>query len=423
MILFTNSIAFSQVGIGTTSPNPSSMLDISSTRSGLLIPRVSLTSTSDTTTIQNPAISLLVYNTNTQNDITPGFYYWQGGWKAFKENSTGGTTGGWSLSGNTLSSGNEYLGTNNYNSLLFKVNNNQVGKFHPNGGIALGNGAVANNERSISIGSNSNASASNESIAIGTNTTASGFQSTAIGLQTRASNNSSIAIGNNSNASGQNASTFGAESEASGQNATALGFQAKASQANSIILGSPNNSNNKIGIGTNAPDERLHVVGSVKIVDGNQGAGKVLTSDATGKGTWTDINATKFYGEIYRNSNTALTSGAITMGTNGVGNGVTLNGNGIQVQTTGLYRVSYTISLKKNSGSSINPEFFLTIYGTEIPGTRTYATVANTDSRSVSLVKLVNLTAFQAVFVHSSISDTNTSLLANGCNLVVELIK
>ena len=43
-----------------------------------------------------------------------------------------------------------------------------------------------------------------------------------------------------------------------------------------------------IGIGTNDPTDRLHVVGSVKIENGTQGAGKVLTSDANGVGTWQD---------------------------------------------------------------------------------------------------------------------------------------
>ncbi|MGB2696394.1 MAG: hypothetical protein WBD28_00885, partial [Candidatus Zixiibacteriota bacterium] len=42
----------------------------------------------------------------------------------------------------------------------------------------------------------------------------------------------------------------------------------------------------KLGIGTTAPDEELHVQGSIKMVDGNQAAGKVLTSDANGVGTW-----------------------------------------------------------------------------------------------------------------------------------------
>lgn len=66
------------VGIGTTTPNPSAKLDITSTNSGLLIPRVSLTSTTDTTTIAAPAISLLVYNTGTGGLAPAGFYYWNG---------------------------------------------------------------------------------------------------------------------------------------------------------------------------------------------------------------------------------------------------------------------------------------------------------------------------------------------------------
>ena len=41
-----------------------------------------------------------------------------------------------------------------------------------------------------------------------------------------------------------------------------------------------------IGIGTTTPDEKLHVAGSIKMVDGNEGVGKVLTSDANGVGAW-----------------------------------------------------------------------------------------------------------------------------------------
>ena len=41
-----------------------------------------------------------------------------------------------------------------------------------------------------------------------------------------------------------------------------------------------------VGIGTTNPTSKLHVNGSVKITDGTQGAGKVLTSDASGKGSW-----------------------------------------------------------------------------------------------------------------------------------------
>src|SRR5690606_7511025 len=69
--------AHSQVGIGTLTPNKSSQLDVVANDKGVLLPRVALTSTTDTTTITNGNVnSLLVYNTNTQNDVTPGYYYW-----------------------------------------------------------------------------------------------------------------------------------------------------------------------------------------------------------------------------------------------------------------------------------------------------------------------------------------------------------
>ena len=46
---------------------------------GVLLPQVPLTSSTDTQTIINGNIeSLLVYNTSTVSDITPGYYYWDG---------------------------------------------------------------------------------------------------------------------------------------------------------------------------------------------------------------------------------------------------------------------------------------------------------------------------------------------------------
>lgn len=68
-------ISQAQVGIGTTVPNSSAMLDINSTNRGLLIPQIALTGTTDTATITSPAVSLLVYNTASTSDVTPGYYY------------------------------------------------------------------------------------------------------------------------------------------------------------------------------------------------------------------------------------------------------------------------------------------------------------------------------------------------------------
>ncbi len=73
---------FSQnVAINTTgnAPDVSAMLDIVSSSKGLLLPRVSLTSTTDAVTIATPATSLLVYNTNAaltgDNADGVGYYY------------------------------------------------------------------------------------------------------------------------------------------------------------------------------------------------------------------------------------------------------------------------------------------------------------------------------------------------------------
>ncbi|MBK7343799.1 MAG: hypothetical protein IPJ06_12350 [Saprospiraceae bacterium] len=69
-------------------------------------------------------------------------------------------------------------------------------------------------------------------------------------------------------------------------NATAIGTNAKVATSNSLVLGA-NNVN--VGIGTSSPDAKLHVEGgSIKIVDGTQADGKVLTSDADGNASGQD---------------------------------------------------------------------------------------------------------------------------------------
>ncbi|OXA78516.1 hypothetical protein B0A65_12305, partial [Flavobacterium frigidimaris] len=69
--------AYSQVGIGTLNPKISAQLEVFSNNKGILIPQVALTSTTDGKTIVNGNIvSLLVYNTTDNTNITPGYYYW-----------------------------------------------------------------------------------------------------------------------------------------------------------------------------------------------------------------------------------------------------------------------------------------------------------------------------------------------------------
>jgi len=53
-----------------------------------------------------------------------------------------------------------------------------------------------------------------------------------------------------------------------------------------------NSSAGNVGIGTNTPSTKLHIAGDFKLVDGTQGAGKILTSDANGKASWQNIPVT-----------------------------------------------------------------------------------------------------------------------------------
>lgn len=93
--IFTNFSLYAQIGIGTNTPVAGSSLHIEGSDKGVLINRVVLTGTDDTTTIASLDSSqegLMVYNTNTTSnvdsdtDVFPGFYFWTGSnWKPVAE--------------------------------------------------------------------------------------------------------------------------------------------------------------------------------------------------------------------------------------------------------------------------------------------------------------------------------------------------
>lgn len=79
--LIVSSKVHAQQGFGTNQPDKSAAVEIKSANKGLLIPRVALTGTDTKGPIkENPANSLLVYNTATAGTgttaVVPGFYYW-----------------------------------------------------------------------------------------------------------------------------------------------------------------------------------------------------------------------------------------------------------------------------------------------------------------------------------------------------------
>src|SRR6476660_4882769 len=87
--IFLSRISFAQntfpssgsAGIGTTTPNASSILEVKSTTKGVLIPRMTKTQRD---AIASPVQGLLIYQTNS----TPGLYYFETSWKSIKGANT-----------------------------------------------------------------------------------------------------------------------------------------------------------------------------------------------------------------------------------------------------------------------------------------------------------------------------------------------
>ncbi len=107
LLIFSKTQA-QNVGINPTgaTPNASAMLDVSSTNKGVLIPRVALSQTTSTIPVTAPATSLLVYNTATVNDVSPGYYFWDGSqWVRMLDATMTADDFDWEIIGNNVVSG------------------------------------------------------------------------------------------------------------------------------------------------------------------------------------------------------------------------------------------------------------------------------------------------------------------------------
>lgn len=75
-------------------------------------------------------------------------------------------------------------------------------------------------------------------------------------------------------------------------------FDTSNASSNVILLGDDTYNAPKVGIGTYKPVAKLDIKGpyggAIRIADGTQGQGKVLTSDYNGVGTWQEINVSLF---------------------------------------------------------------------------------------------------------------------------------
>lgn len=253
---------FAQVGIGTTTPHPSSGLDITSTTAGLLIPRMTGL---QRIAIGSPAIGLEVFDNDSKS-----FWYYTG--TAWKELSVG--SNGWNLTGNagTDPSAN-FFGTSDNQPVRFRVNNAWAGEIHPaSSNLSLGVGAgmsmtggqanVAIGESALTANTDGNFNVATGYLALTVNTT--GINNTALGTYALTNNttaSANTALGRNAlfgNSTGQQNTAVGKDAllfNTATNDLTAVGFQALTANTTGFhnnAFGSGSLKTNTTGTGNNA---------------------------------------------------------------------------------------------------------------------------------------------------------------------------
>lgn len=209
VLAFIGYSSYAQIGIGTKTPDESSALDVKLPNKGVLLSRVSLTGTTDITTIPSAANSLTVYNTATAGDVVPGYYYWNtvaAKWIRLIDSSS--SSGGWGVKGNSgTNPATDFIGTTDDNNIIFKRNKVKIGMLAQTN-ISFGEQALQNvisGKENVGIGSNAlnRNSSGNSNTALGhyalnSNSTSFNTGIGSLALSSVISGDSNTAVGNSS---------------------------------------------------------------------------------------------------------------------------------------------------------------------------------------------------------------------------------
>ncbi|QIG89340.1 hypothetical protein G6R40_06435 [Chryseobacterium sp. POL2] len=338
-----------KIGTNPTTKNAGAVLEVEATDKGVLLPRVALTGTTDTTTVPNRVNALTVFNTATvtgANAVTPGYYYWNttsNRWVAVTTEASN----DWKLGGNAgTNPATHFIGTTDNQPLVFKVNNKEHLRITPTGRFIIPFTSFSNFNVFINGGNETTTGVNNVVVGGGLTLNTTGSFNSVYGnnaLMNNQTGNNNTAIGSNSmqnNESGRFNTGLGSGSlsnNISGQYNLAIGYhagnkshtdnhgvttqnrtisigyftaltQAMAEEDYTMNIGNfifgrevrsvnPNTPIGFLGIGVNYPQEKLEVAGAVKISSTNTAGTVTEGGSCTKPGTMVYHDASQsFYG-------------------------------------------------------------------------------------------------------------------------------
>jgi len=306
LIFFISFSMYSQVGIGTETPNSSAILDISSLNKGLLIPRMT---DSQKNGISSAAQGLLIYRTD-GGSSDQGFYYkdnWW--WKILSSNDNKSfPIGGYKIGISDKGTDNVIFSTASfaYGSGAAGTNNVAIGPMvlsssNGSGNVAVGSNAMRQGQNGAIHGdyntgigfralSNGDDGSYNTAIGASSIESTSGSNNSALGYRTlvinsTGTNNTALGyLAGDTNTTGSNNTLIGSSADVSSNNlsnAIAIGYNATVNASNKIRLGDTNV--------TNIETSGTITAGAITIPNTDGSANQVLKTDGSGTLSWATV--------------------------------------------------------------------------------------------------------------------------------------
>jgi hypothetical protein len=197
-------------------------------------------------------------------------------------------------------------------------------------------------------------------------------------------------------------------------------------QNNSMLFW--DSTNTRLGLGTNAPLQRLHVVGSIQMADGNQAVGKLLVSDVNGVASWQSLP----YGECSMQNNATQTtcsvtstyfkvvgatvSGLLNNFTNAISNRLIYIGT-----ITQTFVVYACLSIKQPNGNNQTMKAAIFKNGTIVNKTeQQFSNTSTNQIQAVALRGLISLATNDYIEVFVTNTTATNNILVSYMNLITK---